>query len=387
MTVGRLITPVAFVVVTALVIAIPAERSGWDTSGLLTNLTFFATTVAIYSLFCLGLNVQWGYTGVFNFGVAGFFLVGAYTAAIITKGPPPPVDPVTGRPYAEYIGGWGPDLNILPFLDSGEWLPFLIGIVAAAAAAGLLAFLLSIPTLRLREDYLAITTIGVAEFLRQVATQETTLVNGSRGLGGIPRPLEGYFDAADYKYIYLAIVVVLLVLVYFAIERAIRSPWGRVLRGIKEDEMVVAASGKNVFAFKTQGFIVGAMIMGIGGAMFGFERSALSPDTFTPFFATFLFWAMLIVGGAGNNKGAILGAYMVYGFYHISFHLQSYDLPAAISSTRIAALRDMLIGALIVTVLLLRPQGLLPEERQVSSWLDRRLRRKAQREPAASGEG
>ena len=384
----RLVTPFTVLAVTAFVVAIPAERSGWDVSGVVTNLTFFATTVAIYAFFCLGLNVQWGYTGVFNFGVAGFFLVGSYTAALFTKGEPPPPDPVTGRPYVEYLFGLGDNLDFLPFLESGQWLPFLVGVAAAMLVAGALAFLLSIPTLRLREDYLAITTIGVAEFLRAVTTNERSLVNGSRGLVGVPRPFEGWVSTGDYKYLYLGLTVVLLLLVFLALERVIRSPWGRVLRALREDELATAASGKNVFAFKTQSFVLGAMIMGIGGAVFAFERSAISPDTFNPFFATFLFWAMLIVGGSGNNKGAILGAYVVYGFYFLSFQLQGYDLPGFLTSTRIAALRDMLIGALIVSVLLLRPRGLVPEERQVSVWLTRRARRehRLQSPPAGSPE-
>ena len=383
----RLITPGAFVLVTLLVVMIPAERSGWDFDGLVTSLTFFATTVAIYSLFCLGLNVQWGYTGVFNFGVAGFFLVGAYTAGFITKGDPPPPDPVTGRPYVEYIGGFGDELDFLPFLDSGEWLPFVVGTLVAAIAAGVLAFLLAIPTLRLRDDYLAITTIGIAEFLRSVIVQERGIGNGSRGLGGIAGPLEGLFEPGEYKYVFFAIAAGVLLLVFVALQRAIRSPWGRVLRALREDETATAASGKNVFMFKTQAFIVGAMIMGVGGAVFAYERSAISPDTFSPFSATFLFWAMVIVGGSGNNKGAILGAYMVYGFYFLSFQIQGYDLPAFLSTTRISAARDILIGSLIVTVLLLRPQGLMPEERRVSIWLERQTRRlargRAPPEPAA----
>ena len=383
----RLITPAAVLAITLAVILMPLERSGWDFDGVALFLAVFATTVAIFAVFSLGLNVQWGYSGVFNFGVAGFFLVGAYTAAFITKGDPPPPDPVTGRPYVEYIGGFGDELDLLPFLDSGEWLPFVVGTVVAAIAAGVLAFLLSIPTLRLRDDYLAITTIGIAEFLRSVIVQERSIGNGSRGLGGIAGPLEGLFEAGEYKYVFFAIAAGVLLLVFVALQRAIRSPWGRVLRALREDETATAASGKNVFMFKTQAFIVGAMIMGVGGAIFAYERSAISPDTFTPFFATFLFWAMVIVGGSGNNKGAILGAYMVYGFYFLSVQIQGYDLPAFLSTTRISALTDVLIGSLIVAVLLLRPQGLMPEERRVSIWLERQTRRlargRAPPEPAA----
>ena len=373
----RLLTPLTVVVITAAVVLMPAERSGWDVSGVINFLTFFATFVAIYGIFSLGLNVQWGYTGVFNFGVMAFFLVGANTAAIITK-------PPASTEFVQYVGGFGDRLAFIPILDSDQWLPFLFGVAGAAVFAGILAFLLSIPTLRLREDYLAIATIGIAELVRRVTIEERGLVNGTRGLTGIPRPLGGLVETSDYKFVIFGIALATLVLVYIAIERGIRSPWGRVLRALREDELTTAASGKNVFAFKTQGFVVGAMIMGIGGAIYAYANGAVSPDTFTHFFGTFIFWAMLIVGGSGNNKGAILGAYVVWGFWTITLQLQGYTpehpgplglaLPEAIQG-RIFFIRDFVLGSLIVIVLLLRPQGLLPEERRVSIWVERHAKR------------
>ncbi len=370
----KLITPLAFLAISAAVVIMPAERSGWDfATGVVPFLAAFATTVAIFAIFSLGLNVQWGYTGVFNFGIAAFFMVGAYTAAIVTK--PPPENPR----FVSYVGGFGDKLDFLPFLASDQWLPFLFGTAAAAIMCGVLAFLMSIPTLRLREDYLAIATIGIAELLRNVSVQERGLVNGQRGLIGIPRPFHDFFDPGDYKFIYLLIAVAVLALVFMAVERGIRSPWGRVLRALREDELTTAASGKNVFAFKTQGFVFGAMIMGIGGSVYAYERGSVSPDTFTHFFATFLFWAMLIVGGSGNNKGAILGAYMIWGFWIATLQLQGYPLPDFIKP-RIFFIRDFLLGSLIVAVLLLRPQGLLPEERRVSIWVERLRRVPSKRE-------
>jgi branched-chain amino acid transport system permease protein len=378
---GSLITPTTVLVITLAVVLMPAERSNWDVNGVISFLTFFATFVAIYAIFTLGLNVQWGYTGVFNFGVMAFFLVGANVAAIITK-------PPASTEYVRYIGGFGNKLAFIPVLDSSQWLPFLFGIAGAAVFAGILAFLLSIPTLRLREDYLAIATIGIAELLRRVTIEERGLVNGTRGLTGIPRPFGDLVATGDYKFVMLGVAVATLVLVYVAIERGIRSPWGRVLRALREDELTTAASGKNVFAFKSQGFVVGAMIMGIGGAIYAYANGAVSPDTFTHFFGTFIFWAMLMVGGSGNNKGAVLGAYVVWGFWTITLQLQGYTsehpgplgfaLPDAVQS-RIFFIRDFVLGSLIVVVLLLRPQGLVPEERRVSIWVERH----AKRAPAA----
>jgi branched-chain amino acid transport system permease protein len=372
------IAPLVIIVVTALVIGIPFERSDGDISGTASFFVSFLTFAAIYALFALGLNIQWGYTGVFNFGVLGFFMVGAYVSAIITKEPAP-------GGYTEYIGGFGKDLDLIPALRTDQWLPFIVGSLAAGAAAGILAALVSIPTLRLREDYLAIATIGIAELLRRIVIQETWLVNGTRGLTGIPSPLSSLVDSRDYKYVIFAISVVVLLLVYFSLERAIRSPWGRVLLALREDELATAASGKNVFAFKSQGFVLGSVIMGVGGSVYAYASTSLTPEAFTHFFATFLFWAMLILGGSGNNKGAIAGAYVLWGFWTITLQLQGYDLPEAIS-TRIPYIRELVLGLLIVGVLLLRPAGLLPQERRVSIWVERRarrLRREAGRPPAA----
>ena len=375
----QLVTPLVLLAMSAAVIIMPLERSGWDVSATVSFLAVFATTVAIFAIFTLGLNVQWGYTGVFNFGVAGFFLVGGYTAAIFTKGPAQP-------PYERYVGGLGDKLDFIPFVDSDQWLPFLIGTLAAALFCGILAFLLSIPTLRLREDYLAIATIGIAELLRNVSVVERGLVNSSRGLVGVPRPFSDYFEPGDYKYVYFGIAVAVLLLLFLLVERGIRSPWGRVLRALREDELATEATGKNVYAFKAQGFVLGAAIMGVGGSVYAFEQGAVSPDTFTHFFGTFIFWAMLIVGGSGNNRGAIVGAYMVWGFWIITQQLQGYDLPDVLRN-RIFFMRDFILGSLIVIVLLLRPQGLLKEERRVSIWVDRRVRKLRHPPPGAPSAG
>jgi branched-chain amino acid transport system permease protein len=362
----RIITPAVLFTIAFLVTAIPFERSGGDVSGTVSFLTTFLITVGIYAIFTLALNVQWGYTGVFNFGVAAFFMVGAYTAAIFTK-------PPSEGEFVQYIGGFG-DFLSPDVLGAEEWLPFLVAVAAAGAAAGALAALLSIPTLRLREDYLAVATIGIAELLRRVVIQERGLVNGTNGMVGIPGPLDGVIDPADWKYLFLVIVAVALAIVFIAAERGIRSPWGRVLRALKEDETVTEASGKNVFAFKMQGFVLGAVIMGMGGAFFAFFNGAVGPETFDHFFATFLFWAMLIVGGSGNNWGAVAGAFTVWGIWTISLQLNGYDLPTALQ-LRIFFIRDFIIGSVIVIVLLLRPQGMLPEQRRVSLWVERRVKR------------
>jgi branched-chain amino acid transport system permease protein len=365
MKTDRFITPAAWALVTVAIVTLPAARSQ-DLGGVISFLTGFAILVAIFAILSLGLNVHWGYTGILNFGVVAFFMVGAYAAAIITKGP-------ATTEYVRYVGGFGDKLDFIPFLDSEQWLPFLFGTAGAAIAAGALAFVLSIPTLRLREDYLAIATIGIAELLRRVTIEERGLVNSDRGLIGIPSPLEDLVNPPEYKFIFFGIVVGLVILILIALEAGSRSPWGRVLKAIREDETTAAAAGKDIFGFKMQSFVVGAMIMGVGGAAYAYYSRSVSPDAFTHFFGTFLIWAMLIVGGSGNNKGAILGAYIVWGFYSITGLMRAYfaDWGVEFLELRMSFIRDFVVGALIIIVLLLRPAGLLPEERRVSLFMQR----------------
>ncbi len=322
-----------------------------DISGLLSYGVSFAIMGGIYAIFALGLNVQWGYTGLFNIGIAGFFAVGAYTSALLTT-------PMPEGVYAAYV-------EQLVGLD----LPFPVGLLGAAIASGVLALIVGIPTLRLREDYLAIATIGIAETIRLIFNNERWLANGPRGLMGLPQPLRSWVEPSQYHYLYLVLVGLVLAALYWASERGIRSPWGRVLRAIREDEVAAAMQGKNVFAFKLQALVFGGAIMGIGGALYAHYVRAISPDVFTPLFGTFLIWVMLMLGGSGNNKGALVGAFVVWGIWTGSTFVTDQALPP-FWAARAPYLRFLLIGILLEAIILLRPQGLLGEERQVSTLLD-----------------
>ncbi|RLC91808.1 MAG: branched-chain amino acid ABC transporter permease [Chloroflexi bacterium] len=314
---------------------------------MLSFLASFAIMAAIYAIFSMGLNVQWGYTGLVNFGIAGFFCIGAYTSALVTT-------PLPTGVLADYV-----DQAI------GLNQPFLVGVLAAAITSGLWAALIGLLTLRLRADYLAISTIGLAETLRLFFNNEPWLANGPEGLVGLPKPLYGLVPPQYYNYLYLAIVLAFLALIYIAIERGIRSPWGRVLRAMREDEVMTSANGKNVFLFKLQSLVVGAMIMGIGGALYAHYSAAVQPSLFTPMFGTFIIWAMLSLGGTGNNKGAILGGFVVWAIWSWSTFLIRNVVPAGFQ-TRAPYIRYILIGLLLVIIMLRRPKGLIGEERQVS---------------------
>jgi len=321
-----------------------------EIGGIIAYLISLAILAGIYAVFTLGLNIQWGYTGLFNIGIAGFFCIGAYTSALITT-------PMPTGIYAQYVHqvfGWN--------------LPFVFGILGAAIVCGLIAFLVGIPTLRLREDYLAIATIGIAETIRLIFNNEGWLANGPRGLMGLPQPLQELIDPRHYNYLYLIIVLFILIVIYLAIERAVRSPWGRVLRAIREDEISTEMSGKNIFSFKMQSMVFGSMIMGIGGALYAHYTKAISPDVFTPLYGTFIIWVMLMVGGSGNNKGAILGAFVVWGIW-IGTKFMTDLLPYTLKA-RAPYIRFLLIGILLEIILIYKPQGLLGEEKRVSKMID-----------------
>jgi branched-chain amino acid transport system permease protein len=301
---------------------------------------------SIYGVFCLGLNIQWGYTGLFNIGIAGFFCIGAYTSAMITT-------PVPSGIMAQYV-------HQLFGLD----MPFIFGLIGAAIMCGLVALFIGIPTLRLSEDYLAIATLGIAETVRLIFNNERWLANGPQGLMGLPQPLHSLVAGRNYDYVYLVIVLIVMIVVYLLIEKGIRSPWGRVLRAIREDELSASASGKNVVRFKMQSLIFGSMVMGVGGALYAHYTKAISPDVFTPLYGTFIIWVMLMAGGSGNNKGALLGAYVIWGIW-IGSDLLMDMLPDAIRDKG-PYLRFLIVGILLEVILLYRPQGILGEEKTVS---------------------
>ncbi|MBM3484898.1 MAG: branched-chain amino acid ABC transporter permease [Alphaproteobacteria bacterium] len=305
-----------------------------EISGFLAYFIFFLTFVGIYGVLILGLNLQWGFTGQVNFGVAAFFMVGAYAMAIATT-----------APTDDHLGGFG--------------LPFVVGLIIAMIISGALAFLVGIVTLRLRADYLAIATIGIAEIVRQFLKNEDWLTNGVRGIVDIRKPYEGELGGAE-PLVYLAIVAVAVAIVFFALERLRKSPFGRVLRALRENEDTARASGKSIVSFQLQVFVLGSSIMGLAGGLYASFFSFISPEAFTNTIANFLPWVMLIAGGSGNNYGTMLGAFVIWVVWTVTDYVINQVIPADMV-TKAGALRLLLIGVLLQVILLFRPKGLLPE--------------------------
>ncbi|MFP3953093.1 MAG: branched-chain amino acid ABC transporter permease [Candidatus Acetothermia bacterium] len=307
-------------------------------SGSVGFLIFFLTYAIVYGILAIGLNIQWGFTGLVNFGVAGFFAVGAYVAAFIT-----------GAPSQYHLGGFG--------------LPFPVGLLVATVVSGIFALILGFPVIRLREDYLAIVTIGFAEIVRLVIVTERHITKGPYGMGVI-KPYDDMVPASFYGLFYLGIAIAVLLVLYLAMERAVRSPWGRALRTIREDERVAVAFGKNVNSFKLQVLVLGSMIFGLAGAVFGHFFNFITPDHFLPM-ETFLVWVMVMAGGSGNNLGVLFGALAIRGLWEGMMFLSDV-LPTGI---QIGAVRLAVIGLLLVLVVMVKPEGVLGEKKTASDIL------------------
>ncbi|MHA6345293.1 branched-chain amino acid ABC transporter permease [Roseivivax sp. CAU 1761] len=308
--------------------------------GLVSYLVFFATVASILAIAVLGLNLQWGNTGLFNGGVAAFFGAGAYGTLILG-----------GTPQAGHLGGFA--------------LPWPLALAGGMAAAAALAWVVGRLTLKLRHDYLAIATFGVAVAFENVMRNAEWLSGGAKGLRGFERPLQDVLGAGLlYNALYLAVVLAVLLATYLFLERLVRSPFGRLLRAIREDEEAARSLGKSPARVRLTAFITGSVIMGLAGGLYGSFYAFVSPQDVLPIL-TFQIWAMLIVGGAGNNRGAILGAVLIWGAWTASGWALARFAPVE-AQIYAGSIQYILIGLVIVGMLLWRPQGLFPERLVVS---------------------
>ncbi|MEO8243472.1 MAG: branched-chain amino acid ABC transporter permease [bacterium] len=299
---------------------------------------FFLSTALIFALITLGLNLQWGLTGLFNVGISGFVAIGAYASAILTT--PETVD---------RIGGFG-------------WPIGLGWIAAAVITAGAAAFT-GYATLRLKADYLAITTFGVAVVVQLVALNAQGLTGGPFGVAFIPRPFAGVqAEPVLFNFANLAVIAGVTLAVYLGLERLSRSPWGRVLRALREDERAAIALGKSARSYRIQAFAVGGGVMGLAGAVQAHFIGFIAPDNYLPTL-TFQVWAMLMVGGSGSNRGAVLGAIVVWAIWVGAGAFSAAVVPGDWQA-RAASLQIVAIGVMLCLILLWRPQGFFAPRRR-----------------------
>lgn len=270
---------------------------------------------AIYGFVSLGLNIQWGLTGLINLGQVAFFAVGAYCAALL----------------------------------GSQGLPFFLSIVIAAIVSGALGGAVALFTPRLREDYLAIVTLGLSEFVRLVFLNEKWMSGGPDGIAGIPRPFTIPGLGSEASFLGIALGLLLLALMFSL--RLARFPLGRTLLAIREDDTVVAAVGKPPLYFKTLAFILGAGFAGIGGALFASYLTYISPDMFGPNVSIYVLAAVLL-GRQGSALGTLAGTAVVATLLEGTRLLK--DFITFIDGVELAALRLMALGLALMLIVAIR---------------------------------
>ena len=455
--------PLAFALVAVALVAIGLGQS-WSLALAILNLCLISAVMAI------GVNVQWGYAGLFNVGTMAFAALGG-TAAVLVSAPPvgaawraggtgialaavalgagvalavvlrrrlpagrargllPALSVLAGLVAARLL--YGPAAAAIEAVDpsrtgylGGLGLPILFSWLVGGLLAGAAASLIARVALGLRADYLAIATLGISEIVIAVIRNEDWLTRGVKNVTGLPRPVpferdlqrsdwfvdvvarvhglrapspaltgeapatdaaptvavdpplaELVVDAANlavklaWSALFVAVLAVLLVLA----RRAQRAPWGRMMRAIRDDETAAEALGKDVVRRHRQAFVVGSAIVGVAGAMLVTLEGQLTPGAYNPLRFTFLIWVMVIVGGSGNNAGAVLGAFVVWGLWIEAEPLGAWLLDVATAGldadhplrahllAQAAQMRLVVMGVVLLVTLRFAPRGLLPE--------------------------
>ena len=294
---------------------------------MLTYLVFILAIAAIYALLAQSLVLVWGQTGMVNLGLTGFFAVGAYAAAFATKN-----------------GG----------------LPPMLGLMLGIATGAVVGLVVTLSTLRLSDDYLAIVTLGFAEVVRIVASNEIWLTGGTDGISGIPS-LFNRAGGITFHVQFMVLASSLALVAGLLITQLVRSPWGRNLRAIRDDQIVATVAGKRVVRFKAQAFMIGAGIAGLAGALYGSYISYIAPDLFQPLITIYIFLAAT-AGGNTRAIGATVGAYLLVAWLEASRFLGEV-VPGA-STVQVAALREITVGLALVVVLRYAPGGLFRERNE-----------------------
>jgi len=372
--------------------------------GLMRTLTFLGL---VYALAALALNLQWGYAGLFNIGVAGFMALGVYTMGIVVRSP----DPAFGPP------GFG--------------LPLPVGIVAGMLVAAVVGLLAALPALRLKADYLAIVTLGISEIIRlflQSSTFDTFLrdtlgvgTGGGRGMGLPQNPIRELFlvdgqagtptalgdlafgtfgedglgiaNTIIIDWAYIAVLAAFVIAFYVLLERLGRSPFGRMLKAIREDELVADSLGKNVDLIKIKVFVIGCALMGLAGILwFGSQGNVSPTPQFMPVLTFYVFIAV-IIGGSGSNAGAVLGGIvfatvLFEGPRRVGSSLRDVidaETPSsfadaivtldptaflAYATDNIAPLQFVFLGLILVFIMHRRPDGILGDRIETAAAVD-----------------
>ncbi len=419
----------------AVLIILVGQLQSWNVALSILSLCLISAIMA------LGVNIQWGYAGLFNVGVMGFAALGGLAAVLVAM-PPVPEAWAAGGPGvlaslamgaiticgAIFIYSKMPKGRLRGFLMlvvcvggffvtrhyfgistaaveavepartgylGGLGLPVLLAWPVGGLFAGLAAWVVGKISLGLRSDYLAIATLGISEIIVAVMKHEDWLARGVKNVNGLPRPVPYEIDLQQaewflslcgtlgqdpvtfssifVKLCYVVLFTVVLLAVLWLSERALHSPWGRMMRAIRDNEVAANAMGKNVTARHLQVFVLGSIVVGIAGAMLTTLDGQLTPSSYQPLRFTFLIWVMVIVGGSGNNWGAVLGGFVIW-FFWIEAEPIGLWLMETLTSTMpddsslkahlvdsAAHMRLMTMGVILLLALRFSPRGLLPE--------------------------
>ncbi|WP_417248814.1 branched-chain amino acid ABC transporter permease [Celeribacter sp.] len=433
MTMSR--TPLYFAAMAALILAVGFLQS-WNSALFILN---FGLISAIMSL---GVNLQWGYAGLFNVGIMGFVALGG--AAVVLTSMPPVKEAWSaggGQVLFALLAGLGvivgavvlwkklagvkargiilaawliigffvfralfdPAVEAIEAINpsqtgylGGANLPVLLAWPVGGLLAAGAAWIVAKTALGLRSDYLAIATLGIAEIIIAVMKNEDWLTRGVKNVNGLPRPVPYEIDlqqaewftslAARFgadpvtassifvKLSYAGLFLAVIILIVLAMELALKSPWGRMMRAIRDNETAAEAMGKDVTGRHLQIFVLGAAICGLAGAMMTTLDGQLTPTTYQPLRYTFLIWVMVIVGGSGNNWGAVLGGMLIWflwvevepiGTWLINLLTSGLADDSPIKAgmlERVAYMRHLMMGVILLSVLRFSPRGLLPEK-------------------------
>lgn len=396
-------------------------------------------STGIFGLFALGLNLQWGFAGLINFGHVVFMTIGAYTTVLLTKSGY--LQNLPEKMIANF--NWiektplVKDTLLKISLIMPDQIPLILGALIGAGLAAVLGLIIGTSTLRLREDYLAIVTIGVSELIRLIALNEEWLTEGTFGVQGYPLPLDqfepgifgkiimitvlsllgifalwqlwkrlktqkknisiiiwsgistifiltiyisGVIALTDYTYKagLMVLILTVLSLVYWGLDILVHSPWGRVMKAIREDEEIPRALGKNVFWYKLQAFMLGGAIAGIAGSFYAWQLTSIYPTKAFEPLVTFNAWTIVVLGGAGSNPGTLIGATIFWAYDSITRFMlpeigkflapifQKVGIPIFLDDARLGAFRIMIIGLILMILMIWRPQGILGNKDELS---------------------
>lgn len=433
----------------AMVMALVAVGvlQSWNVALAILNLQLISAVMA------LGINIQWGYAGLFNFGIMGFTALGGLAAVLVAMPPVAEAWAAGGRGMAMaavamagtaatvwalhrvvkvkalrgpamalvFVVGlaltrsfYSPSVAAIEAVDSsvtgflgGLGLPIMVSWLAGGALAAAVAWVIGRITLGLQSDYLAIATLGISAALVAVLRNEDWLARGVKNVTTLPRPVpyeqdlhgQGWFidlsarvgmdpsllSGLVVKALYALLFGGVLLVLFWLSHRALHSPWGRMMRAVRDNRDAAEAMGKDVTRRHLQVFVLGSAVVGIAGAMLVTLNGQFTPASYAPFRYTFLVWVMVIVGGSGNNGGAILGGFLIWFLWVqaeaggpwlmtlLTSGLQE-DAPLRQHLLSVAPhMRQLVMGCILLVVLRLSPRGLLPEQSGKHDLAQRRI--------------